>query len=71
MVTSRDLCPFEKNLLLTLIGFVIQPTKVSNRVDYVYVHTYVCMNVRTYVHYVVLLENAMYIRMYVRTYVRR
>ena len=28
MVTSRGLCSFEKNILITLIGFVIQPNKV-------------------------------------------
>ena len=28
MVESRGLEPFEKNVLLTLIGFVIQPNKV-------------------------------------------
>ena len=28
MVVSRGLCPFEKNVLITLIGFVIQPNKV-------------------------------------------
>ena len=28
MVQSRGLCPFEKQVLLTLIGFVIQPNKV-------------------------------------------
>jgi hypothetical protein len=29
MVQSRGLCPFEKQVLLTLIGFVIQPNKVN------------------------------------------
>ncbi|KAL5457433.1 hypothetical protein EMCRGX_G034692 [Ephydatia muelleri] len=29
MVESRGLCMFEKNILLTLIGFVIQPNKAS------------------------------------------
>lgn len=28
MVASRGLCSFEKDVLITLIGFVIQPTKV-------------------------------------------
>ena len=28
MAKSRNLCTFEKNVLLTLIGFVIQPNKV-------------------------------------------
>ena len=28
MVQSRNLCDFEKNVLLTLIGSVIQPNKV-------------------------------------------
>ena len=28
MVQSRGLCPFEKKVLLTLIGFIIQPNKV-------------------------------------------
>ena len=34
MVQSRGLCPFEKQVLLTLIGFVIQPNKVSEYVQY-------------------------------------
>ena len=41
MVTSRNLHPFEKNILLTLIGFVIQPNKV-------HVYTCTCMYVWTY-----------------------
>ena len=36
MVQSRGLCPFEKQVLLTLIGFVIQPNKVSEYVLYMY-----------------------------------
>lgn len=30
MVISRGLCPFEKNVLITLIGYIIQPNKVCN-----------------------------------------
>ncbi len=29
LVESRNLCSFEKNILLTLIGAVLQPTKIS------------------------------------------
>ena len=29
MVESRNLCSFEKNVLLTLIGAVLQPTKLN------------------------------------------
>ena len=41
MVQSRGLCPFEKQVLLTLIGFVIQPNKVSE-------YTCVCMHMYIY-----------------------
>eukprot|EP00800_Vazella_pourtalesii_P010699 TRINITY_DN2610_c0_g4_i1.p1 TRINITY_DN2610_c0_g4~~TRINITY_DN2610_c0_g4_i1.p1 ORF type:complete len:970 (-),score=246.43 TRINITY_DN2610_c0_g4_i1:85-2994(-) len=30
LVASRNLCPFEKNLVLTLIGSIIQPNKINN-----------------------------------------
>lgn len=30
MVQSRNLCEFEKNVLLTLIGSILQPTKFNN-----------------------------------------
>ncbi|KAI6657958.1 hypothetical protein LOD99_15675 [Oopsacas minuta] len=30
LVISRGLCPFEKNLVLTLIGSIIQPNKINN-----------------------------------------
>ena len=32
MVQSRNLCEFEKNVLLMLIGSVIQPTKVGGSI---------------------------------------
>jgi SpoVK/Ycf46/Vps4 family AAA+-type ATPase len=33
MATSRGLCLFEKNILLTLIGFIIQPNKINPGFD--------------------------------------
>ena len=35
MVVSRNLCDFEKNVLLTLIGSVIQPNKVCVHKAYI------------------------------------
>ena len=49
MVQSRGLCPFEKQVLLTLIGFVIQPNKVSAIIiifmmmEYMYRYMYMYM----------------------------
>ena len=51
MVQSRGLCPFEKQVLLTLIGFVIQPNKVSEYVHpvfYMYMHVHVHVHVYVY-----------------------
>jgi hypothetical protein len=43
MVQSRGLCPFKKQVLLTLIGFVIQPNKVSEYTC-MYMYMYWCLH---------------------------
>ena len=42
MVESRKLCDFEKNVLLLLIGSVIQPTKVHT---FVFVRVCTCVQI--------------------------
>ena len=62
MVQSRGLCPFEKQVLLTLIGFVIQPNKVSEYTCTLYMHVYVHVHARMFYytvqcHIIIILYN--------------